>query len=254
MARLDGKTAIITGASSGIGRAAALAFGREGARLVLNARGVEGLRNLQAELAGGGVEAEILAGDVADEEIAAALVDRAVERFGRLDVAFNNAGAPGPVGPLTEMTPADWSRVLEVNLTSAFLAARRQIPAMLAAGGGSLIFTSSFVGHASAFPGLGAYAAAKAGLVGLARVIAAEYGGQGVRANALLSGGADTPMGRSVAPTPEAVALVESLHALKRMARPEEIAEAALFLASDAASFVTGSAFFADGGASMTKV
>lgn len=254
MARLDGKAAIITGASSGIGRAAAAAFGREGARLVLNARGVEGLRTLKAELAQSGVEAEILAGDVAEEAVAEALVERALECFGRLDIAFNNAGATGPIGPLTEMAPDDWRRVLDVNLTGAFLAARRQIPAMLESGGGSLIFTSSFVGHASAFPGLGAYAAAKAGLVGLVRVIAAEYGAQGVRANALLSGGADTPMGRSVAPTPEAVALVESLHALKRMARPEEIAEAALFLGSDAASFVTGSAFFADGGAAMTKV
>lgn len=254
MARLDGKTAIITGASSGIGRAAARAFGRAGAKLVLNARGGEALAALQDELAGAGVAAEIVAGDVVEEAVAQALVERALDRFGRLDIAFNNAGATGPVGPLTEMTLADWRRVLDVNLTGAFLAARRQIPAMLESGGGSLIFTSSFVGHASAFPGLGAYAAAKAGLVGLARVIAAEYGPQGVRANALLSGGADTPMGRSVAPTPDAVALVESLHALKRMAQPEEIAEAALFLASDAASFVTGSAFFADGGASMTKV
>ena len=254
MARLDGKTAIITGASSGIGRAAARAFGRAGAKLVLNARGGEALAALQDELAGDGVAAEIVAGDVVEEAVAQALVERALARFGRLDIAFNNAGATGPVGPLTEMSLADWRRVLDVNLTGAFLAARRQIPAMLESGGGSLIFTSSFVGHASAFPGLGAYAAAKAGLVGLARVIAAEYGPQGVRANALLSGGADTPMGRSVAPTPDAVALVESLHALKRMAQPEEIAEAALFLVSDAASFVTGSAFFADGGASMTKV
>ncbi|MDP3299997.1 MAG: SDR family oxidoreductase [Phenylobacterium sp.] len=254
MARLEGKVAIITGASSGIGRAAALAFGAEGARLVLNARSAPALEALAATLATRGVAAEVVLGDVSQESVTNALVDRALETFGRLDVAFNNAGTTGPVGPLADMDTADWRRVLDVNLTSAFLGARRQIPAMLTSGGGSLIFTSSFVGHASAFPGLGAYAAAKAGLVGLARVIAAEYGPQGIRANALLSGGVDTPLGRSVAPTPEAVKLVESLHALKRIAQPEEIAAAALFLATSEASFVTGSAFFVDGGASMTKV
>ena len=254
MARLEGKVAIITGASSGIGRAAALAFGAEGARLVLNARGAPALEALAATLAAQGVAAEVVPGDVSEESVADALVVQALETFGRLDVAFNNAGATGPVGPLVDMGTADWRRVIDINLTSAFLGARRQIPAMLASGGGALIFTSSFVGYASAFPGLGGYAAAKAGLVGLARVIAAEYGPQGIRANALLSGGADTPLGRSVAPTAEAIQLVESLHALKCIAQPEEIAAAALFLATSEASFVTGSAFFVDGGASMTKV
>ncbi len=110
MARLDGKTAIITGASSGIGRAAARAFGRAGAKLVLNARGGEALAALQDELAGAGVAAEIVAGDVVEEAVAQALVERALDRFGRLDIAFNNAGATGPVGPLTEMTLADWRR------------------------------------------------------------------------------------------------------------------------------------------------
>ena len=124
---------------------------------------------------------------------------------------------------------------------------------MLARGGGSLIFTSTFVGHTVGFPGMGAYAASKAGLVGLTQVIAAEFGAKGIRANALLPGGTDTPMGRAVSNTPEMRAFVEGLHALKRLAEPQEIAQAALFLASDASSFVTGTALLADGGVSITR-
>jgi NAD(P)-dependent dehydrogenase (short-subunit alcohol dehydrogenase family) len=254
MARLAEKVAIITGASSGIGRAAARLFAREGARLVINSRGEAQLQAVADELRAAGAEVEAVAGDVSCRATAQALVEAALDRFGRLDVAFNNAGATGVPGPLIDMDEAAWREVLDVNLTAAFLGARAQIPAMLRGGGGSLVFTSSFVGYSNAFPGLGAYAAAKAGLVGLTRVIASEYGAQGIRANALLSGGVDTPMGRSVADTPEAQALVSSLHALKRQGEPEEIAAAALFLASGEASFVTGSAMFADGGVSMAKV
>ncbi len=124
---------------------------------------------------------------------------------------------------------------------------------MLERGRGSLIFTSSFVGHTVGFPGMGAYAAAKAGLVGLAQVIAAEFGARRIRANALLPGGTDTPSGRMVLSSPEARRFVEGLHALKRLARPEEIAEAALYLASDASSFVTGAAMLVDGGVSTSR-
>lgn len=254
MGQLENKVAIITGASSGIGRAAAILFAREGARLVLNARGVEPLAEAAGAIDPTGCTVATVAGDVRDPAVADALVATAIERFGGLDAALNNAGDVGVPGPLADVDEETWRQVIDVNLTGAFLGARRQIPAMLARGGGSVIFTSSFVGHASAFPGLGPYAAAKAGLVGLARAIAVEYGAQGVRANALLSGGVDTPMGRSVAATPEAQALVRSLHALKRQAEPSEIAQAALFLASDQSSFVTGSAMYADGGASICKV
>ena len=124
---------------------------------------------------------------------------------------------------------------------------------MLARGGGSLIFTSTFVGHAIGMPGMAAYGAAKAGLVGLTRVIAAEYGAKGVRSNCLLPGGTDTEAGREFAHTPEIIAFVEGMHALKRMASPDEIARAALFLASDASSFMTGTAMLVDGGVSITK-
>jgi NAD(P)-dependent dehydrogenase (short-subunit alcohol dehydrogenase family) len=124
---------------------------------------------------------------------------------------------------------------------------------MIARGGGSLVFTSTFVGHTVGFPGMGAYAASKAGMIGLVQVIAAEFGAKGIRANAILPGGTDTPMGRAVANTPELRAFVENLHALKRIAAPAEIARSVLHLASDAASFITGAAILVDGGVSVAR-
>ena len=253
MGQLSGKVAIITGASSGIGRAAATLFAREGARVVATARRAEALTDLVTEIAMEGGLAIALAGHVDDEDHQAALVRAAQEHFGGLDIAFNNAGTLGAMGATPTISKADWARTLETNLTGAFLGAKHQLPALVARGRGSLIFTSTFVGHAAGFTGLAAYAASKAGLVGLMRVLAVEFGTQGVRVNALLPGGTDTPMGREVASTPEALAFVANLHALKRLATPEEQAQAALFLASDASSFVTGHTLFADGGVSVYR-
>ena len=253
MKALDGKTAIVTGASSGIGRATALLFAQEGAKVVAGARRQAELGALVAEIEAAGGRSVALAGDVKDADYAAALVETAREHFGGLDIAFNNAGTLGAMGSVEEITPEGWRDTLETNLTGAFLAARQQIPAIAARGGGSLIFTSTFVGHTVGFPGMAAYAASKAGLLGLARVLAAEYGAAGIRVNALLPGGTDTPMGRSVADTPEARAFVEGLHALKRIAAPEEIARSALYLASAASSFMTGAALLVDGGVSICR-
>jgi len=250
---LEGKTAVVTGASSGIGRAAAKLFAREGARLVVSARRASELDLLVAEINEEGGEAIALVGDIADEGTARALTETAVKSFGGLDIAFNNAGTLGEMATTAEISLAGWRETIEINLTSAFACARYQLPAMLERGGGSIVFTSTFVGHMLGFPGMAAYAAAKAGIVGLARVIAAEYGPQGIRANAMLVGGTDTPMGRIVADTPEARSFVASLHALKRIAHPGEIAQAALFLASDASSFITGTAFSVDGGVAITR-
>lgn len=252
--QLAGKVAIITGASSGIGRAAAKLFARHGANLVLTARRQVELEQLAAEItADGHGRVFTVAGDITDAALARELVDTAVSRFGGLDIALNNAGTLGELAAVPELTLDAWQHTLHTNLTSAFLGAQAQIPALLARGGGSLIFTSTFVGHAVGMPGMAAYAASKAGLVGLVQVIAAEQGARGIRANALLPGGTDTPMGRSVMSSPEAQSHVEGLHALKRLARPEEIAEAALFLASDASSFMTGSAMVVDGGVSVVR-
>ncbi|MGG7599728.1 SDR family oxidoreductase [Pseudomonas sp. WC1] len=252
--QLAGKVAIITGASSGIGRAAAKLFARHGANLVLTARRQVELEQLAAEItAAGHGRVFTVAGDITDAALARELVDTAVSCFGGLDIAFNNAGTLGELAAVPELTLDAWQHTLHTNLTSAFLCAQAQIPALLARGGGSLIFTSTFVGHTVGMPGMAAYAASKAGLVGLVQVIAAEQGARGIRANALLPGGTDTPMGRSVMSSPEAQTHVEGLHALKRLARPEEIAEAALFLASDASSFMTGSAMVVDGGVSVVR-
>ncbi|OQS09727.1 short-chain dehydrogenase [Chromobacterium violaceum] len=253
MGQLEGKVAIITGASAGIGYEAAKLFAREGAQVVAVARRARELEQLAAAIRQDGGDVAIVVGDAREESTAKQAVETARRRYGGLDIAFNNAGATGESAPVHEITPEAWRFALDTNLTSAFLAARQQIPAMLQRGGGSLIFTSTFVGHTAGFPGMGAYAASKAGLIGLTQVIAAEYGARGIRANALLPGGTDTAMGRAAAPTPEARGFVEGLHALKRLARPEEIARAALFLASDAASFVTGSAMLADGGVSIQR-
>ncbi|NIA68453.1 SDR family oxidoreductase [Pelagibius litoralis] len=250
MDTVTGKVAIVTGASAGIGRATAKLFAAEGAKVVAAARRQGELDKLVAEIENAGGEAVAVAGDVKDEALAKALVDTAVNRFGGLDIAFNNAGILGAMGPVSEMTLSDWRDTLETNLTSAFLGAKYQIPAMLKRGGGSLLFTSSFVGYSNAgLPGMAAYAASKAGLIGLVKSLAGEYGPRGIRANAILPGGTDTAM--APADDPEARAFIEGLHALKRMAEPEEIARPVLHLASDAASFITGSALLVDGGVSI---
>lgn len=250
---LNNKTAIITGASSGIGFATAKLFATHGANVIVAARRIAELNNLVATIKAAGGSAIAAPGDVTEEAFSASLVKIAIDNFGKLDIAVNNAGTLGNLCGVSEMSVADWHHTLNTNLTSAFLGAKHQIPALLTTGAGSLIFTSSFVGNTVGMPGMSAYASAKAGLVGLTKTLAAEYGPQGLRVNALLPGGTDTPMGRSVATSPDIVAFVENLHALKRQASSEEIAQSALYLASDMSSFTTGTALYADGGVSISR-
>ena len=251
--RLEGKVALITGASSGIGLATALLFAQEGAKLVVGARRAAELDRLVTQIQAAGGQAVALAGDVRSEDYATALVSLAVERFGRLDIAFNNAGTLGEGGASTGVSEAGWSETLAINLTGAFLGAKHQIGQMLKNGGGSVIFTSTFVGYTFAFPGVAAYAASKSGLIGLTQALAAEFGPQGVRVNAVLPGAVDTDMYRDMNDTPESQAFVTNLHALKRVAKPEELARSVLYLASDDSAFVTGTASLVDGGASITR-
>ena len=249
MALLEGKVAIVTGASSGIGRAVALMFAEQGAAVVLVARRQARLDEVADEIRGKGGRAHASAGDIGLPETHARLVAEAIREFGGLDIAINNAGTVGVAKPLAEIAPEDWQQTLTTNLTAAYLGARSQIPAMLARGGGSIVFTSSFVGTSVGIPGMAAYGASKAGLMGLVKGIAADYAAQGIRANALLPGGVDTEMAGDQSQKDWAA----GLHAMKRIARPEELASAALFLASSMASFVTGSALFADGGNAAVK-
>lgn len=248
--RLHNKTIIVTGASSGIGESAARLFAAEGANVVLGARRGALLKDIAEAIESAGGKAAWLAGDVEGEGYAASLVDLAEQEFGQLDGAFNNAGTVGEMGQIPDMTADNWRAVIAVNLNSAFYSAKYQIPALRRSGGGALVFTSSFVGHTAGFPGMGAYAAAKAGLVGLTQVLAAEHGTEGIRVNALLPGGTKTAMAPQDADTQT---FISGLHALKRMAEPSEIAGAALFLLSAEASFVTGMAMLADGGNSICK-
>lgn len=255
MTALVNKVAIVTGASSGIGYATALLFAREGAKVVVSARRQSELEALVAKIEAFGGQAVAVTGDVKDESLAKSLVDVAVTRFGGLDIAFNNAGLVGEMAPVADLSLAGWRETLDTNLTGAFLGAKYQVPAMIARGSGSLIFTSSFVGHTVGMPGMAAYAASKAGLIGLTQVLATELGAKGIRANAILPGGTDTPASITNAPgaTAEVLAFVEGLHAMKRMAKPEEIAHSVLYLASSASSFVTGTALFVDGGVSVNR-
>lgn len=253
MASLTGKVALITGASSGIGRTTALLFAREGAAVVVAARREEALDRLVADIRAEGGQALREAGDVRDEAFAQHLVRRATEHFGGLDIAFNNAGTLGEMGPSPGISAAGWHDTLETNLSSAFYGAKHQIPALRARGGGALLFTASFVGHTVGFAGVAAYAASKAGLVGLTQALAVECGPQGVRVNALLPGGTETPMAHAMNESPEALAQVARMHALQRLAQPEELAQAALFLASTRSSFMTGAALLVDGGISVHR-
>lgn len=247
---LESKTIIVTGASSGIGAAAARLFASEGANVVLGARRSNELETLAETINRAKGRAIVLAGDVKNEGYSDALVDLATKEFGGLDGAFNNVGIVGEMQPVPDMSIGNWSDVISVNLTGAFLAAKAQIPAMKARGHGSIVFTSSFVGFSNGgMPGMGAYAASKAGLIGLAQSLASDHAAEGIRINALLPGGTITPSGGEG--NPAALQFIAGLHPMKRMATPKEIAQAALFLLSDRSSFMTGSPMIVDGGMSV---
>ena len=253
MKRLTGKVAIVTGASSGIGEAAAKLFAEEGATIVAGARRTDELNGLVAEIEGRGGKAVALSGDVRDESYARALVHLAETTFGGLDIAFNNAGTLGEMAPAIEISAASFMETVATNLVAAFLGAKYQLPAMLRRGRGSIIFTSSIAGHTVGFPGVAGYSASKAGLIGLTRSLAAEYGPKNIRINAIVLGAVDTPMYREMNATVEARSFVTNLHALKRVSSPQEVARSVLFLASEEASFVTGGAVIVDGGASIDR-
>jgi NAD(P)-dependent dehydrogenase (short-subunit alcohol dehydrogenase family) len=246
-AALAGRAGLVTGAGSGIGRATALALVAAGADVLVvdvNEEGGEGT----VELADGPGRAAFFAADVVDPVQAADLVGAALERFGRLDFAHNNAGVVFAGSPLHEVSDADWKRMIDVDLTGVFNCMRAEIPPMLAAGRGSIVNTASGVGVVG-LPGQGPYVAAKHGVIGLTRVAALDYARQGVRVNAVCPGSIETPLlEEAAAADPELRGLIEAGHPVGRLGRSEEIADTVVWLVSDASSFVTGQPILVDGG------
>ena len=244
----DDRVAIVTGGNSGIGRAAALAFARAGARVMIAARReAEGQETVAAiEEAGG--EAIFMQADMAEDDQIRAMVERTIAAWGRLDIAFNNAGG-GIRAPLIELTVADFDHVMAVNLRGVWLCMKYEIPHMLAHGRGAIVNMSSGYGLFGTRRGHCAYVASKHGVIGLTKAAALEYAGSGIRANAVAPGWIDTPMvQRSLEKTPELEARILDHEPLGRMGTPEEVAEAVVWLCSDAASYVTGHSMVVDGG------
>jgi NAD(P)-dependent dehydrogenase (short-subunit alcohol dehydrogenase family) len=238
---------MVTGALTGIGRATALAFARKGARVVVSGRRDDAGHALVAELAGAGGEAEFVRADVRREDDVRNLVDRAVSRFGRLDVAVNNAGTEGEAGPLTEQTPENYSAIFDTNVLGTMLSLKHELRVMCAQGGGSIVNLSSIVGH-KALPGAPLYVASKHAVEGLTRAAAIEGASYGVRVNAVAPGPIETGMLDRFAGSADTKAGFLASVLMKRAGTPNEIAEAIVFLASDAAAFVTGHILAIDGG------
>ncbi len=248
--RLDGRVAIVSGGGSGIGRATAVRFATEGARVVVGDIREEAAREVATEIAEGGGQAIAQRVDVADEEEVGLLVGRAVEAFGRLDVLHSNAGVLLP-GSVTELSVDDWRRTLDVNLTGAFLLCRKAIPAMLADAGGSIILTSSVSGIV-AEPAIAAYCATKGGLVMLAKQMAVDYARAGIRVNAICPGWIDTPFNDPVIERSggrEALQpWIDAMVPMGRQGTADEVADAVLFLACDESRLMTGHALVVDAG------
>ena len=249
MNEMNGKVALITGAATGIGRAAAELFAREGARLILADLNEEQGEGLAAQLRAGGSEALFVKTDVAKAGDCERMVNAAVERFGRLDAAFNNAGiSDGPLPPGTIDYPLElWDRIIAVNLSGVFYCMRYEIRAMLASGGGSIVNTSSLAGQV-AFAGIPGYVAAKHGVVGLTKTVAVEYASKGIRCNAVGPGFVETPMTRPVFAAQQFQDMVPAAVPAGRVGEAAEVAESALWLCSDRASYVNGAFLAVDGG------
>ena len=242
---VEGKVALVTGAGSGLGRAAALAFAREGALVCLADIDAVGL----AETAAAIPSALSIETDVTDAAQVQAMVGAVVERFGRLDCAFNNAGIEGNVGTSTvDYDEDDWDRVVRVDLKGVWLCMKYEVAQMLEQGGGAIVNASSIAGLVG-LPGSSPYVAAKHGVIGLTKTAALEYAQRNVRVNAVCPGVFDTPLvERILSDTPERKSMYLEAQPIGRLGQPEELAEVVVWLCSDAASFVTGHAMPVDGG------
>jgi NAD(P)-dependent dehydrogenase (short-subunit alcohol dehydrogenase family) len=248
---MEGKVAIVTGGSAGIGRATALAFAARGARVVVADVEEEGGRETVEMVERDGGEAVFVATDVSSPDDVARMVATAKERFGRLDIAFNNAGIEGDLAPLVEYSLDTWNRIVGINLTGVWLCMKHEIPLMLETGGGSIVNNASIlgtVGMATAGP----YTATKHGVIGLTRVAALENAEKGIRVNAVCPGFIETPMvmerGVHAGENQEVYDDLVGLHPVGRLGKSEEIADAVVWLCSDGASFMAGHPLIVDGG------
>ena len=240
--RLEGKVALVTGGGSGIGEAIAHQFADQGATVVVVDINDVPAKQVATDI-GASAHAEVA--DVSDAESMQALIDRVMEQHGRLDIAVNNAGIGGAAAPVAEYPLDSWRQVMSVNLDGVFYSMRSEIPAMLKNGGGSIINMGSILSSVG-FAQSGAYVAAKHGLIGLTKTAAIEYSKEGVRVNAVGPGFIETPLLQKPE-SAEIVAGVKALHPIGRLGQPEEVANVVTFLASDEASFVSGSYYTVDG-------
>jgi NAD(P)-dependent dehydrogenase (short-subunit alcohol dehydrogenase family) len=246
---MKGKVALVTGGSSGIGRATCVRFAKEGATVVLAARRVaEGEQTAQLVREAGG-EALFVRTDVAQPADVQALVAACLARYGRLDYACNNAGIEGPITPLVDYSEAQWDAVMAVNLKGAWLCMKAELPAMRAQGGGAIVNVASVAGLIG-FPGLGPYVATKHAMIGLTKTAAMEHAKDHIRVNVVCPGVIDTEMADRFTGGPQAEAeqFLLSLKPMRRRGTPAEVAEAIVWLCSDAASYVTGHSMVVDGG------
>lgn len=247
MGLVEGKIALVTGAGSGIGRASARAFAREGAKVVVVDVVVGGGEETVAMIKADGGDAVFVRCDVSSAAEVEAAVKTAVDTYGRLDCAHNNAGIEGPMTSTVDYAEADWDRLLGINLKGEWLCMKYEIPRMLARGGGAIVNTASFAGIVG-MEGLASYSASKFGVVGISKVAALEYGSMGIRVNAVCPGPIRTSMiDRLVEANPAVEAELLARSPMARLGRPEEIAEAVVWLCSDRASFVNGHAMAVDG-------
>jgi NAD(P)-dependent dehydrogenase (short-subunit alcohol dehydrogenase family) len=252
MSRLSNKVAIITGAASGIGRGTAELFAEHGALLVLVDRDGLGLEAVRDQLAAAGAQIAALQGDVSQASTIDGVLALALERFGRIDVVFNNAGIM-PIGDLASFAETTWDQVMDVNVKSMYLMCKAVVPHMLANGSGSIINTSSVMATLTE-PGYEAYTSSKAAVIGLTKAIAVSYAEQGLRCNCICPGWVDTPLNQRLADDlggmEKLYPIIKAQQPLGRMATTREVGYAVLFLASDESSAVTGSALYVDGAAS----
>jgi NAD(P)-dependent dehydrogenase (short-subunit alcohol dehydrogenase family) len=245
----DGKVALVTGSGAGIGAVTARAFARAGAAVVVTDVDVEGGKTTVEAIRSDGGRAEFFAADVTDPEAVKTLVRFAVDTFGGLHFAHNNAGVLGETARLTDSDDEIWFRTVQINLNAVYLGMKHQIPAILDSGGGAVVNTSSYAGLV-AVPFASAYAASKHGVIGLTKAAAVEFGKKGVRVNAVCPGSARTKMNiERVAGNPAIEKAMTDVSPMKRFVEPEEVANAVLWLCSEDASFVNGHALAVDGGA-----